>query len=59
MVTIIRDRIRALIRKDMTLDQVKAAQPTLDYDGIYGATTGTWTTDMFIEAVYRSLSQNK
>jgi hypothetical protein len=43
----------------MTLDQVKAAQPTLDYDGIYGATTGTWTTDMFIEAVYRSLSQNK
>lgn len=59
MVTIIRDRIRALIRKDMTLDQVKAAQPTLDYDGIYGATTGAWTTDMFIEAVYRSLSQNK
>lgn len=59
MVTIIRDRIRAMIRKDMTLDQVKAAQPTLDYDGIYGATTGTWTTDMFIEAVYRSLSQNK
>lgn len=59
MVTIIRDRIRALIRKDLTLDQVKAAQPTLDYDGIYGATTGTWTTDMFIEAVYRSLSQNK
>ena len=59
MVTIIRDRIRALIRKDMTLDQVKAARPTLDYDGIYGATTGTWTTDMFIEAVYRSLSQNK
>ena len=59
MVTIIRDRIRALIRKDMTLDQVKATQPTLDYDGIYGATTGTWTTDMFIEAVYRSLSQNK
>lgn len=59
MVTIIRDRIRALIRKDMTLEQVKAAQPTLDYDGIYGATTGTWTTDMFIEAVYRSLSQNK
>ena len=59
MVTIIRDRILALIRKDMTLDQVKATQPTLDYDGIYGATSGTWTTDMFIEAVYRSLRQNK
>lgn len=56
MVTIIRDRIQALIKKDMTLEQVKAAKPTLDYDGIYGATTGPWTTDMFIEAVYKSLS---
>jgi cyclase len=59
MATIIRDRIQALIKKDMTLEQVKAAKPTLDYDGIYGATTGPWTTDMFIEAVYRSLSQKK
>ena len=59
MATIIRDRIQALIKKDMTLEQVKAAKPTLDYDGIYGATTGPWTTDMFIEAVYRSLSQRK
>ena len=59
MVTIIRDRIQALIKKDMTLEQVKAAKPTLDYDGIYGATSGPWTTDMFIDAVYRSLSQRK
>ncbi len=59
MVTIIRDRIQALIKKDMTLEQVKAAHPTLDYDGIYGATSGPWTTEMFIEAVYRSLSQKK
>lgn len=59
MATIVRDRIQALIKKDMTLEQVKAAKPTLDYDGIYGATSGPWTTDMFIEAVYRSLSQRK
>ncbi len=60
MVTIIRDRIQAMIKKDMTLEQIKAAKPTLDYDGIYGATTGIWTTDMFIEAVYKSvLSQKK
>jgi glyoxylase-like metal-dependent hydrolase (beta-lactamase superfamily II) len=59
MATIIRDRIQALIRKDMTLAQVKAAKPTLDYDGIYGSTSGPWTTDMFIEAVYRSLSPRK
>jgi glyoxylase-like metal-dependent hydrolase (beta-lactamase superfamily II) len=55
MATIIRDRIQALIKKDMTLGQVKAAKPTLDYDGIYGAADGPWTTDMFIEAVYKSL----
>ena len=56
MLTIIRDRFRDMIHKDMTLEQVKAAKPTLDYDAQYGAATGFWTTDMFIEAVYKSLS---
>lgn len=56
MVTIIRDRIQDSIKKGMTLDQVKAAKPTLDYDPLYGSTTGFWTTDMFVEAVYKSLS---
>jgi len=56
MVTIVRDRIQAMIAKKMTLEQVKAARPTLDYDSRYGATSGAWTTDMFVEAVYRSLS---
>lgn len=56
MVTIIRDRIQDLIKKGMTLEQVKAAKPTLDYDERYGSTTGPWTTDMFIEAVYRGLT---
>jgi cyclase len=59
MVTIVRDRIEDLVKKGDTLDQVKAAKPTLDYDGIYGADTGPWTTGMFIEAVYRDLSQTK
>jgi hypothetical protein len=57
MVTIIRDRIEDLVKKGKTLEQVKAAKPTLDYDGIYGADTGPWTTDMFIEAVYNDLSK--
>jgi hypothetical protein len=57
MVTIIRDRIQAMLKKGMTLDQVKAARPTLDYDGIYGVDTGPWTTAMFIETVYRELSK--
>jgi cyclase len=59
MLTIIRDRMRDMIHKDMTLEQVKAAKPTLDYDTQYGSTTGFWTTDMFIEAVYKSLSGKK
>ena len=57
MVTIVRDRIAAMIKKGMTLEQVKAARPTLDYDSRYGATTGPWTTDMFVEAVFKSLKQ--
>jgi cyclase len=56
MLTIVRDRIADLVKKGKTLDQVKAAKPTLDYDGIYGADSGPWTTDMFIEAIYRDLS---
>jgi hypothetical protein len=56
MLVIIRDRIKNMVQKKMTLDQVKAARPTLDYDGRYGADTGPWTTAMFIEAVYREMS---
>jgi cyclase len=56
MVTIVRDRIQDLVAKGKTLAEVKAAKPTADYDGRYGATTGPWTTDMFIEAVYRELA---
>jgi len=56
MVTIVRDRIQDLVTKGKTLTEVKAAKPTADYDGRYGATTGPWTTDMFIEAIYRELA---
>jgi cyclase len=55
MVVIIRDRIQDMVKKGMTLAQVKAAKPTLDYDFRYGATTGAWTTDRFIETVYNEL----
>lgn len=59
MVTIVRDRVQDLVKKGMTLEQVKAARPTQDFDPRYGATTGSWTTDMFVEAVYRTLSVKK
>lgn len=57
MVVIVRDRIRALARSGATLEQVKAARPTADYETRYGATTGPWTTDMFVEAVYRTVGR--
>ena len=56
MVTIVRDRLQDMIKRGMTLEQVKAARPTRDYDPIYGSNTGNWTTDMFVEAAYKSLS---
>jgi glyoxylase-like metal-dependent hydrolase (beta-lactamase superfamily II) len=56
MVTIVRDRLQDMIKRGMTLEQVKAARPTRDYDPIYGRDTGSWTTEMFIEAAYKSLS---
>jgi glyoxylase-like metal-dependent hydrolase (beta-lactamase superfamily II) len=56
MVVIIRDRILDMVKKGMTLAQVKAARPTLDYDFRYG-TTPAWTRDMFVEAVYKELSK--
>jgi cyclase len=59
MVAIIRDRVQDLIDKGQTVAQVKAAKVSLDFDGRYGATTGPWTTDMFIEAVYKSLRDQK
>jgi hypothetical protein len=29
----------------------------MDYDPLYGATTGAWTTEQFVEAAYKSLTQ--
>ena len=56
MTTIIRDRIQADIKKGMTLEQVKAAKPTFDYDPLYGKNP-IWSPDMFVEAVYKTLKK--
>ena len=58
MTIIIRDRIQDMVSKGMTLDQVKAAKPTIDYDPLYGTST-VWGTDRFVEAVYKSLKDGK
>jgi cyclase len=55
MVTIVRDRVAAMLEAGMTLEQVQAARPTSDYDGIYDEPNG-WTAAMFVAAVYRDLA---
>ncbi len=57
MVTIIRDRIRDMVKKVRTLEQVKAAQPTLEYDGLYA--TSDLARDQFIETIFNQLSNGK
>ena len=59
MVTIVRDRVQALLKQNRTLEQVIAAQPTLDYDARYGAASGPASPHAFITAVYESLRAQK
>jgi cyclase len=56
MVVVMRDRIADLIAKKKTLAEIKAARPGMPYETRYGAKTGAWTSDMFVEAVYKSLT---
>ena len=59
MITIVRDRVRALINEGKTLQQVVAAAPAQGYTRRYGSDSGPWTTNMFVEAVYTSLAKEK
>src|SRR5262245_5514652 len=59
MVTVIRDRIQDLVDQGKTLEQVKAANPTLSYRRRYGSDSGPWTTDRFVETVFRELTKKK
>ena len=58
-ITVIRDRIQDLIDQGKTLDQVRAANPTLGYRSQYGADSGPWTTDMFVTVIYNELAAKK
>jgi glyoxylase-like metal-dependent hydrolase (beta-lactamase superfamily II) len=57
MVTVIKDIIQDMITRGMTLEQVEAANPTQGYRRRYGADSGPWTTDMFVEAIYNGLKK--
>jgi glyoxylase-like metal-dependent hydrolase (beta-lactamase superfamily II) len=57
MLIVVRDRIQNMIDKKMTLEQVKTAKPTMDYDPLYGRQAGV--AARFVEAVYRSLQTTR
>src|SRR5262245_419158 len=59
MVTIVRDRVQVAIKKGMSLEQAKAAGFTKDYDNRYSAKSGLGSAEKFIEAIYKSLTQQK
>jgi glyoxylase-like metal-dependent hydrolase (beta-lactamase superfamily II) len=58
MLTIIRDQVQALIDEGLTLEQVIERRPTFGYEARFGRDSGTWTTQQFVEAVYRSLKES-
>jgi glyoxylase-like metal-dependent hydrolase (beta-lactamase superfamily II) len=55
MVTIVRDRVQAMIADGKTMAEVQAARPTRDYDGSYSNRSIRWTGEQFVEAVYLDL----
>jgi hypothetical protein len=57
MMKIVSDRVADMVSRGLTLQQVQAAMPSLDYDAHYGAATGPWTTAMFVDAIFKSLSK--
>ena len=57
MVTIIRDRVRAMVAKGMSLEQVQQATPTSDYDALFEA-RNDWTRERFVDAIYRDLTKS-
>jgi cyclase len=57
MLTIIRDRVSDLVKQNMTLEQVKAANPTLEYDGLYNSEE--MTGNRLLEVIYHDLTQKK
>ena len=57
MVIVIGDRLKDMISKGMTLEQVLAAEPAKDYEPVYGTSTSFRTTEQFLETAYMSLSE--
>jgi glyoxylase-like metal-dependent hydrolase (beta-lactamase superfamily II) len=59
MVTFIRDTVEDMIKSGMTLAQITQANPARSFRARFGSDSGPWTTDMFIEAIYKGLTAKK
>jgi cyclase len=59
MLTIIRERIRYYMDLGMSLDDIRAARPTMDYDGRYGSGTGPAAPENFLELIFNELLENR
>jgi hypothetical protein len=55
MSTIIRDRFADAAKRKQTLGAGEGGRLVRDYEGRYGAAQGFWTTDAFVEAVYKTI----
>ena len=56
MLATVRDRVRSAVRRGDTLDQVKAAKPTADFDAVWGH--GAMSPERFLEIVYQDLARH-
>jgi cyclase len=59
MVVIVRDRVRDMIAKGMTLEQVKTARPSRDYDPAYVSANSFVTAERFVESIFQTLTAKK
>ena len=57
MIVIVRDRVQDMINKRATLDQIKSAKLTRDYDPEFVTPASFVKADQFVEAIYRSLTK--
>ena len=59
MVMTMRARIAYYLERGESLRQIEAEHPAQGYESRYGSDTGNWTTNDFVEAVYKSLLAEK
>jgi glyoxylase-like metal-dependent hydrolase (beta-lactamase superfamily II) len=55
MLTIVRDRVQDSVKKGMTLAQMKATEPTLDYEARWGSAAGAQATDQFLDKIFNEM----